>query len=263
MKNKHFATIFICFLSLFVSAQDSTPFPIRGIGGIQGGIGLFYPEDLNNFTNDFWDDLINNFYPSGYYGDNPIVPIIVGVNYRYKVGVRVVNAIQIEGWKEKFFAPGLQIKTDFVTYTNGNEKRLNATYSFFPSYTASGAGILFTPGASHKRSFFTFGGGAGKYKGQLEYKHKGNTFINNQTNNFDETTLYKGDVIGFDATLGCTYIPWKFIELETFLVGRWAKIPKLTNQYGDDLRNKYNENEFVELDFSGLDFRLGLKIIIP
>ncbi|MCK9618039.1 MAG: hypothetical protein M0R21_09425 [Lentimicrobiaceae bacterium] len=257
--------ILIAFISLpvLIFSQDKTPFPARGGVGVQGGISIFAPKDLNDFTQDFWDNLTNKFYSYGYDGSDKAIPIIFGVDYRIKAVGRFANAIQIEAWKENFYATGLEIKTDFYMYGYGYDQHLKANYSFNPTYSAIGASLLFTPGAHKKRAFVTFGAGIGKYEGELEYKRKGYEIVNGQTNTFDETYHYKGDVTGYNATLGFTYVPWRIFEIETFFMGRWAKIPEITDEDGNVFRNQYNNNEKVSLDFTGFDFRLGFKFILP
>lgn len=242
---------------------DKGRFFIRGGVGIQGGVSIFFPTELNEYTKDFWDDLVSDFYEWGYDGNNPVIPIIVGFNYDLKLVLRVVNNIQFEVWREKFYAVGLQFESHFYSYGWGyDDEELEATYQFQPNYSATGANLLFTPGARKKPVFFTIGAGIGKYDGTFKYHEDGSHIVNDDTYTFDNTKVYQGDVVGYNGVLGLTYVPWKYLELETFITGRMANIPELTYQ-GEVFRNYFRDGKRISLDFSGFDLRLGIKVIIP
>jgi hypothetical protein len=258
----------ICLILLICNsfqAQDKNDdrFFIRGGLGVQGGVSFFFPKDLNEYTQDFWDHLTEQYYSWGYDGNDPIMPIFMGVNYNFKAVIRVINWIQVEGWKEKFIAMGLKFESNFYSYGWGNDNmKLNANYEFKPSYSAYGLNLLITPGARRKPVFFTAGAGFGFYSGMLEYHEDGYQTINENTIYFNDSREYTGDIIGYNGILGLTFVPWKYLELETFLTGRLAKIPELT--CGNEVfNNSFRDNEPVSLDFSGFDIKLGIKFIVP
>jgi hypothetical protein len=245
--------------------NDKNRFFIRGGIGVQGGFGVFFPADLNQYTKDFWNNLINQYYPSGDYpGNDPVIRIIMGLDYQVKAVLRLINVFQLEAYKEGFYGIGLQFKSDLYSYGYDMQyQQISATYQFVPGYTALGANLLFTPGARRKPVFFTIGGGIAEYTGTLKYHEEGSQEVNDQTTSFNNTRNYKGDVLGYTGTIGTTYVPWKFLEFEVFLTGRLAKIPELRDEEGNTLVNPYRDNKIISLDFSGIDLRIGLKFIFP
>ncbi len=154
-------------------------FWIRGAIGAQGGMDIFIPSDVNQFTKDFWNNLIDQYYPYGdYYGGNEAIPMIIGFHYNLKAALRIINVFQVEAWREQFWGIGLQIKTTLYTYGMGTNQTLTATYQFYPTYNAIGGNLLFTPGAKRKPVFFTVGGGVGKYNGHFRYHEEGTNTVN-------------------------------------------------------------------------------------
>jgi len=240
-------------------------FFIRGAVGAQGGFGVFFPTELNNYTKDFWNALIDQYYPlHNYSGNNPVVPIIIGFNYNIKAALRLINIFQIEAYWENYYAIGLQIKSSFYQYGYGlPDMNLEATYQFIPKYEAIGGNLLLTPGAKRKSAFFVIGGGLAQYTGSLKYHEEGTSIINDQKTTFNNTKIYKGTVLGYTFTLGVTIAPNKYLELESFITGRLAKIPEIKDEEGNIFRNPYRNNEIVSLDFSGVDLRIGIKFILP
>jgi len=239
-------------------------FFIRGAVGVQGGFSLFFPTDLNNYTKDFWNALIDKYYPGeSYSGKNEAIPIIIGFHYDLKVALRIFNIVQLEAWKENFYGIGLQIKTEMYRYGIGYSEYLSAKYQFIPSYSSFGGNILFTPGAKRKSAFFTIGGGVGQYKGEFKYHEEGTHTINDTTSSFNHTQVYHGSAIGFNFIIGVTIAPLKFLEIESFFFGRYVKIPFMTNESGQKLINPYRGNEVMTMDYTGGGIELGIKIILP
>lgn len=245
--------------------KDSDKFFIRVAAGAQGGFGVFFPTDLNNYTKDFWNALIDQYYPShNYPGSDKVIPIVIGFDYNLKAVLRIINIFQLEGYWENYYAIGLQIQSSLYQYGYGTQTmQLDAKYQFIPTYQAWGGNFLLTPGARRRSAFFTIGGGMAKYTGSLKYHDEGTSIVNGVKTTFDNTTIYTGTTFGYTATLGVTYVPWKYLELESFITGRLAKIQEIKDENGIILKNPYRNNEVVSLDFSGIDLRLGVKFIIP
>ena len=122
--------------------------------------------------------------------------------------------------------------------------------------------ILFVPGARKKQVYFTLGGGIGKYQGELNYHKQGYHSINDSITNFNIIKLYKGETIGYNAIIGLTFSPLRYVEIETFVTGRFAKIPEIKDG-SDVFVNPFKDGKKVPLDFTGIDLRLGIKLIIP
>jgi len=276
---RKFLLLFLTFLIFtpvaFSNGQDSTSrgkkhrdgrFFIRGAIGAQGGFSLFFPTDLNNYTKDFWNALIDKYYPDeNYSGKNEAIPIIIGFHYDLKIALRIFNIVQLEAWKENFYGIGLQIKTEMYRYEYGTgyNEYLSAKYQFVPSYSSFGGNILFTPGAKRKSTFFTIGGGIGQYKGEFKYHEEGTHTINDTTSSFNNTQVYHGSTIGFNFIIGVTIAPLKFLEIESFFFGRYVKIPFMTNESGQKLVNPYRGNEVITMDYTGGGMEIGIKIILP
>jgi hypothetical protein len=241
-------------------------FIIRGAIGAQGGFSLFFPTDLNNYTKDFWNALIDKYYPDeSYSGKNEVTPIIIGFHYDLKIALRIFNIVQLEAWKENFYGVGLQIKTEMYRYGYGigYSENLSAKYQFIPSYSSFGGNLLFTPGARRKSTFFTLGVGVGQYTGEFKFHKEGTHKINDTVSSFNNTEIYYGSAIGFNGILGVTVAPLKFLELELFFFGRYVKIPLMTNESGQKLINPYRGNEVITMDFTGGGMELGIKFILP
>ena len=240
---------------------------LRGEIGAQGGFDVFLPSELNDYTKDFWNAIINQYYPFGDYdGANEAHSMFIGIHYNFKAGIRIINIFQIEGWLEHFYGVGLQIKSELYRYgygINTYSEKLTAKYQFIPSYSAYGANLLLTPGAKRKSAFLTIGAGIGKYTGEFKYHEEGTHILNDTLTSFNHTDIYHGSAIGFNGILGITFAPLKYLELELFLTGRYVKIPEVTDNYGNILRNPYRNDKKISLDFSGGGLILGLKVIVP
>jgi hypothetical protein len=246
--------------------KDDKRFFIRAGIGAQGIVSFIFPTDLNNYTQDFYDHLLDEFYEFGYMPDySQIPPIFAGYGYALKGDLRLFNVFQIEPWWERFWSFPLQIKMDYYydDYYNNYHKEINATYQFIPEYDAQGISLYFVPGSARRHAFITVGGGFGKYSGRVRIEADGTETINGDVDVIYERDLYEGQAWGYNGSIGLTYVPWKYFEIETLLSGKYVNIPELKNQYGEVFRNIYDDNQPVALQLSGIEFRLGMKFIFP
>jgi hypothetical protein len=246
--------------------DDDKKFFIRGSIGAQGMITLIFPTDLRNYTQDFYDNLLDDFEDYGYFPDiRRIPPVYAGYGYKLKAGLRLFNVFQIEPWWEKYKSFPLTIRMDsyYYDYYNDYSRELDVDYKFKPMYEAVGVSLLFVPGSARKTAFFTVGGGIGSYIGKLSIESEGEETINDNKTIISSSKQYEGKAIGYHGTIGMTYVPWKYLELETLLTGRYVNIPELNDQNGQPLINVYSDFEPVALQLSGLDFRFGIKFIFP
>jgi len=246
--------------------DDDKKFFIRGSVGAQGMITLIFPADLRNYTQDFYDNLLDEFEDYGYFPDMMrIPPVYAGYGYKLKAGLRLFNVFQIEPWWEKYKSFPLTIRMDtyYYDYYNDYSREIDVDYKFKPMYEALGVSLLFVPGSARKSAFFTVGGGIGSYIGKLSIESEGEETINDYTTIISSSKQYEGKAIGYHGTIGMTYVPWKYLELETLLTGRYVNIPELNDQNGQPLINVYSDFEPVALQLTGLDFRFGIKFIFP
>jgi len=233
-----------------------------GAGG-QVGISFFYPKDMNEYLQDFWDNLLAVYDPFDYSGAPDLPPVSFGWDYQLKVLVRVINAIQIEAWNENFSGTGMGFKSDFHYWDSyGNTETHKAKYVFIPTYKTYGMNLLFTPGAIDNFAFFTFGAGIGKYKCSLNIKSDLMDEINGSVTSYKNSENYNGEKWCFNFIIGTTYVPVKFIELESFITGRLARFPEIKDSMGTIFMNPYRNYKHVSLDFSGIDLRIGIKFIL-
>lgn len=246
--------------------DDDKRFFIRGYAGAQGKISLIFPVDLTSYTQDFYDHLLDQFGNYGYFPETRMIPpVYSGYGYTLKAGIRLFNVFQVEPWWEMYNSFPLRITMDatYYDYSSGYSSEIDMNYKFRPSYDALGASILFVPGSAADPVFFTIGGGIGSYIGRVSIETDGSETINGIKTPVYDFEEYEGKAIGYHGTLGITYVPWKYLELETFLTGRYAKIDELNDQYGHTLINEYDDYEPVSVQFSGIDFRFGIKFIFP
>ena len=138
-----FFLVLNCY-SLSFAQEKAKPFLRTGIG-VQGGLSVYFPQDLNEYTQDFWDDILNQYHDWGFDDNQKIMPIFLGINYNFKAFLRIMNLFQVEAWKEKFISSELRINSKF--YSNGgggyyDDIEIKEDYSFKPGYDAIGANIL-------------------------------------------------------------------------------------------------------------------------
>jgi hypothetical protein len=244
--------------------KDDKRFFIRGGFGAQGMITLLIPPELTQYTQDFYDNLLDEYYEFGYYPNSiNIPPVYAGYGYTLKADLRLINVFQLETWWEKYYSFPLNITMDYYYYYGSYTQDINVTYQFKPMYEAKGISLLFVPGSARKSVFFTVGGGIGMYTGRLRMEADGEETINGQTTIIYDLDEYKGSAVGYNGVIGLTYVPWKYLEIETLLSGRYVNIPEITDHYGQPLVNVYSDYEPVALQLIGIDFRLGLKFIFP
>ena len=246
--------------------QNDKNFFIRGYAGAQGKISLIFPVELTEYTQDFYDHLLDEWGNYGYFPDMMnIPPVYSGYGYTLKAGIRLFNVFQVEPWWEMYKSFPLQIRLDAYYYDgySGYSREIDMNYKFRPMYDALGASLLFVPGSSDKPVFFTFGGGIGSYIGKLSIETDGSETINDNTTPVYDYEEYSGKAIGYHGSIGMTYVPWKYLELESLLTGRYVKIPEMEDAAGYILTNQYDDNQPVVMQLSGIDFRFGIKFIFP
>ena len=242
-------------------------FFIRAGIGAQGFVSFFYPDDINNFTKDFYNNLSYQFKQMGFYSSsgNDIPKFYAGYGYSYKAGLRVLNIFELEPYWDNFYAFPLNMKMDF-TYGNSYYNTYDsytANYQFQPIYDERGISLLFVPGSKRKHSFFTIGVGVGNLLGKFIIKTTGSQNIDGNFTDFSNSVSYTGNTTVYHGIIGITSVPWKFLELEFWFNGRYARIPSIKNNQGDELTNINRSDQKVALDFTGIDFRFGLTFIFP
>jgi hypothetical protein len=239
---------------------------VRGGVGAQGMMTLIFPMDLTRYTQDFYDHLLDEFFEFGYYPDySQIPPVYAGYGYTLKADLRLFNVFQLEPWWEKYKSFPLNINMEYYYYDSYNNynREIDALYQFKPMYESWGISLLFVPGSARNYVFFTIGGGIGFYNGKLSIEADGEETINDQTSSIHSFEQYEGRETGYHGTIGLTYVPWKYLELETLLTGRYLNITEIEDQDGQVLINIYDDDEPVALQLSGIDFRFGIKFIFP
>jgi hypothetical protein len=230
---------------------------IRGGIGAQGTFGLFYPNDINTYTSDLFGSIKDKFM--SFRSGNEPHKIHYGYGYSMKADIRALNLIQLELYWDHFYAFPLEVLfEESIMYHS-----MNATYKYQLSNDEKGISLLFVPGSKKSNTFLTVGGGFGYLQGQFTQSITGYEKLNGVSTDLAETRIYKGTSYAFHGTIGLTFVPWHFLELELVLNGRYALIKTLKDEAGVAFTNSYRDNEPVSLNFSGADLRFGCKFVFP
>lgn len=247
--------------------KSGEKFFIRAGAGAHGMISFFYPNDINNYTREFYDHLMDQFIQIGFHtsSDSRVPKIFIGYGYSVKACLRIFNVFELEPYWDNFYAFPLNMKMDFFynNYYNGEYGSYTATHKFQPVYEEKGLSLLFVPGSKTKRTFLTIGFGIGHLQGKLNKQTTGKQNINGVITDLANSESYAGSTTAYHGVIGITTAPWKFLELEFRWHGRYARIPCISNSKGSYLTINDKSVENVALDFSGIDFRFGINFIFP
>jgi hypothetical protein len=230
---------------------------LRGGIGSQGILSLIYPSDINVYTNDLYGFIKKSF--SAFNSGNEPKEIHWGYGYSVKLDLRALNLFQLAFYWDRFYSFPLEVLFDeMITMYS-----LKATYKFQVAYDEKGISLLFVPGSKTKNIFLTVGGGVGLLKGQFTQTVSGYKRVKGKNTDLDATQTYKGSTYAYHGTVGLTFVPWHYLELELVLNGRYALIRSLTDDSGAVFTNPYMGNETITLNLSGADLRVGFKFIFP
>ncbi len=122
---------------------------------------------------------------------------------------------------------------------------------------------LWVPGVKKNNYFLTVGAGIGSMQGEFTQSVTGSKRAGQVTTNLDNTMIYKGTTTAYHGTIGVTFVPWHYLELDLRLNGRYALIKTLRDESGNPFTNAYGDNEAVSLNLSGVDLRFGCTFVFP
>jgi hypothetical protein len=264
MKTKLIFALLFC-LAQTLYGQDGEiregHYKLRLGGGGQVGLTLFSPGELHEYANDIW------YYYQGLFPglqDRPNIPKYnIGFLYQYKADLRLLNFFTFEAWRENMDALQVEVFCDMYDTQDPNSF-FKSSDKFKPSYEAEGLNLLLTPGSKRGNVFFTIGGGYGRY--DLFFRHINNVSINNWygasgSESFERS--YQARVEALSAIIGLTYTAGEIFEFETFFTYRNAKATRMETKEGQVFINEFRQNKSIAGDFTGYDFRIGLKLMIP
>lgn len=231
-------------------------FSIRGGIGIQGMLGLFFPTDINSYINDLNTSIKNEFL--AFISSNESHTIHWGYGYSLNAEIRVYNLLQLEPYWKRFYSFPLQI-----LYEMNSIGRLQATYKYQLSSDEKGVSLLLVPGSKKSSLFLTIGVGFGVLQGQFTKSVTGEKWSHGIYTKLDNTRTYKGTANAYHGTVGLTFKPWHYLELEVLLNGKYSLIKTLKDETGATFTNPYRDHEPVSLNFSGVDLKIGCNFIFP
>jgi len=240
--------------------QEDRP-SIRGGIGAQGMLCLIFPTDINKYTRDLYGSIKDEFF--GFNPGNEPKEMHWGYGYTMKAEFRVLNLLQLEPYSDHFYAFPLQVLFDEAPGGIAAKHSIKATYKFQLSYNETGVSLLYVPGSKKKNAFLIVGGGIGFMEGRFTESISGYEQLYGAYTYLENTRTFKGTTWSFHGTVGLTFVPWHFLELELVLNGRYARIKTLTDEQGVAFTNAYEDHEPVSLNFSGADLRFGCKFIFP
>jgi hypothetical protein len=259
----------LCGWSVNALASGPTPgpTPIRLGGSINVGIGFFYPSAANDYIQSQLDDEILSLgqLVGRDLGRQEAVPTFAYVPVQVAALVRIMDAFQ--AWWEAGTANGSGWTLD--EFFNGYyeyafyEQVFHEKVVFTPSWRALGANVVYVAGGPNSLLRPMVGAGLGYYTGAFREERSGRySETGAAPSSWDGEHRFVGDAVGGSVILGFSFVPARNVELECRLTGRYARVPelKLDNQV---LRDPAHGNEKVELDLSGVDFRLGVRILLP
>jgi hypothetical protein len=232
-------------------------FPIRGGIGSQGMLVLFFPTDINTYIKDLNVSIKNEF--AMFISSNESHTTHWGYGYSLNAEIRVYSLIQLEPYWERFYSFPLQISYETLIGVG----KIDATYKFQLSSDEKGVSLLLVPGSKKRNIFLTLGAGFGILNGQFSQSITGDKWLNGIHTKYDNTTTYKGSANAYHGTVGLTFVPWHYLEVEVLLNGKYSLIKTLKDETGATFTNVYRDNEPVSLNFSGVDLRIGCKFIFP
>jgi hypothetical protein len=232
-------------------------FSIRGGIGSQGMLVLFFPTDINTYISDLNFKVKKEF--AMFISGSESHTTHWGYGYSLNAEIRVYNLIRLEPYWERFYSFPLQISYQALISVG----KLDAMYKFQLSSDEKGVSLLLVPGSKKRSVFITFGAGFGILQGQFSQSITGDKWVNGLYTKLDNSKTYKGTANAYHGTVGLTFVPWHYLELEVLLNGKYSLIKTLKDETGATFTNVYRDNEPVSLNFSGVDLRIGCKFIFP
>ena len=230
---------------------------VRGGIGAQGMLVLFFPTDINSYVKDLNAAIKGQF--AAFISSNESHTMHWRYGYSLNAEIRVCSLIQVEPYWERIYAFPLQILYQAMIGVGS----LDATYKYQLSSDEKGVSVLLVPGSKKRSVFLTLGAGFGILDGQFSQSAKGDKWMNGIHTALDYTKTYKGTANAYHGTVGLTFVPWHYLELELLLNGKYALVKTLKDEAGNTFTNVYRENEPVSLNLSGADLRIGCKFIFP
>ncbi len=234
---------------------------IRGGIGAQGMLSIFYPTDVNAYTKDLYSAIKRKY--SGYDSGHEPKEMHWGYGYTLKADIRVFNLLQLEPYWDHFYAFPLEVMFDEAPGGQFGHYAIQATYTFKMSYNEKGVSLLWLPGSKQKNIFLTVGGGFGVLQGEFTESVTGYERVTGTKTSLDDTRTFKGTTNAWHGTVGLTFVPWHYLELELMLNGKYAMIKTLQDDAGVLFTNPYSNDETISLNFSGVDLRVGFKFMFP
>jgi hypothetical protein len=241
-----------------VMDQDSVHIKfVRGGVGMAASLGYFGFGEVNRYISDIYSAIKNS--QLAFQSSNPKGEIHFGYGYKGFAEVRIAELYQAEAFYSQFFSFPFHL----TIAAAGGWSHKTETFSFESGLQETGGLFLITPALKNKKFRVLLGAGAGYIKGNIHQWVSGYTSIANPYPFLNKETTYYGSSIAYSGVIGISVTPWRFLDADLRIKGKYAMIPEVKNDQGEVFINRFNNNDPVSLNFSGVEISLAIRFLFP
>jgi hypothetical protein len=241
-----------------VKDQDSMHVKfVRGGVGIAGSLGFFGFGEVNRYISDIYSAIKKS--QSAFQSSNPMGEIHFGYGYKGFAEIRIAGLFQAEAFYSQFFS----FPFNLTIAAGGGWSYKTETFSFESGLQETGGLFLITSALKNKKFRVLLGAGAGYIKGNIHQWVSGYTSIANKFPFLNKETTYSGSSMAYSGVIGISATPWRFLDADLRIKGKYAMIPEVKNDQGEVFINRFNSNDPISLNFSGVEINLAIRFLFP
>jgi hypothetical protein len=230
---------------------------VRGGIGMAGSLGYFGFGDVNSYISDIYSAIKSS--QLAFQSPNPKGGIHFGYGYKGFAELRIAGLFRAEAFYSQFFSFPFHL----TIAAAGGWSYQTETFSFESGLRETGGLFLVTPALKNKKFRVLLGAGAGYIEGKIHQWVSGFTSIANPFPFLNKESTYSGSSIAYSGVIGISATPWRFLDADLRVKGKYAMIPEVKNDQGVVFINRFNNNDPISLNFSGVEISLAIRFLFP